>query len=39
MDDVLYTVSTKKIVMSDLEDLDKLNEVKLPGEDNYPRWY
>ena len=33
MDDVLYTVSSRSIIMSDLKDLkEQLNEVKLPYE-------
>ena len=41
MDDVLYTVSGKKILMNDLDDLDEeINSVKLPYEsDRYYRYY
>jgi inhibitor of cysteine peptidase len=40
MDDVLYTVSSKKVKMSDLNDLSYVNEVELPYEDEgrYPYW-
>jgi inhibitor of cysteine peptidase len=40
MDDVLYTVSSKKVKMSDLNDLSYVNEVELPYEDDdgYPYW-
>jgi inhibitor of cysteine peptidase len=41
MDDVLYTVSSKKVKMNDLGDLSYVNEVELPYEDEgryYPYW-
>ncbi|MCG2717660.1 MAG: beta-propeller domain-containing protein [Nanoarchaeota archaeon] len=37
MDDVLYTVSNKFIKMNDLDDLDELNTVELPYEEQ--RYY
>lgn len=37
MDDVLYTVSSAKIKMNDLDDIDEINEIDLPYED--PRYY
>ena len=43
MDDVLYTVSAKKIKMNDLDDInEEINEVYLPYKENryWPRpWY
>ena len=33
MDDVLYTISAKKIMMNDIEDGSDINEVKLPFEE------
>ncbi len=41
MDDVLYTVSSRKILMNDLDDLDTVNSVDLPfkKEQYYPIWY
>ncbi|MBR9700222.1 copper amine oxidase [Candidatus Woesearchaeota archaeon] len=40
MDDVLYTISHKKIMMHDLEDIDEINEVDLPYKRDkyYPVW-
>ncbi len=38
MDDVLYTISNKKIMMNSLDDLDDINEIKLPYE-SYPYPY
>ena len=40
MDDVLYTVSMKKIKMNDLNNIDnEINSVKLPYEDYFDRPY
>ncbi len=42
MDDVLYTISAKKILMNDLDDIDEeINEIDLPYKDNrhYPVRY
>ncbi|MEM2130882.1 MAG: beta-propeller domain-containing protein, partial [Candidatus Woesearchaeota archaeon] len=40
MDDVLYTISDKKIEMNDLENLETLNSIKLPyTEEYYPMPY
>ena len=39
MDDVLYTISHKKIVANDLDDLDKISEVKLPYSTARPIYY
>ena len=33
MDDILYTISTKKVMINDLETLDEIKEVKLPYEE------
>ena len=30
MDDVLYTISAKKILMNSLKDMSEINEVELP---------
>jgi inhibitor of cysteine peptidase len=39
MDNVLYTISGKKILMNDLDDdLDEINELKLPYSESQ-RWY
>jgi uncharacterized secreted protein with C-terminal beta-propeller domain len=40
MDDVLYTISSKKIVMNDLTDLEEeINSIDLPYRDNYNGGY
>jgi len=39
MDDVLYTISNKKVKMNDLDDLDEINEVELPYEGNGEYYY
>lgn len=37
MDDVLYTISSRKILMNDLEDISEINEIELPENKNeYP---
>jgi inhibitor of cysteine peptidase len=39
MDNVLYTISGKKILMNDLnDDLEEINELKLPYDENQ-KWY
>lgn len=39
MDDVLYTISGKKILMNDLDnDLEEINDLELPYDENQ-RWY
>jgi len=40
MDDVLYTISDKKILMNDLNNIDdKINEIKLPYDQPGYDWY
>jgi uncharacterized secreted protein with C-terminal beta-propeller domain len=36
MDDVLYTLSAKKIVMNDLKDISEINSIDLPFSKNQP---
>jgi hypothetical protein len=38
MDEVLYTLSSKKIKMNALDDLDEIKEISLPGN-SYTPWY
>lgn len=35
MDDVLYTISESRIMMNSLDDLEEINTVKLPYQENY----
>ncbi len=39
IDDVLYTISNNMIKMNDLDDLDELNKVRLPYQEDYPVVY
>ncbi|MFA5020395.1 MAG: beta-propeller domain-containing protein [Candidatus Pacearchaeota archaeon] len=39
MDDVLYTISSRMVKASDLDDLSEINKVEIPYEDVYYRYY
>jgi uncharacterized secreted protein with C-terminal beta-propeller domain len=39
MDDVLYTLSARKIVMNDLKDISEINSIDLPFTKNQPNPY
>ncbi|MBU3904926.1 MAG: beta-propeller domain-containing protein [Nanoarchaeota archaeon] len=39
MDDVLYTISNRKIKMNNLNSIEEINEISLPYDEKYYYWY